>query len=86
MLILCIKSRNLQFKVDSERQIFWETFHGNFYLFPKVLPETFWEEIAKENIFRILFWCLARGSNPGFSSNKPTLYLLDYGDNNIQHK
>ena len=24
------------------------------------------------NIFCILFWCLAWGSNPGFSSNKPT--------------
>ena len=25
--------RDLQFKVDSERQIFWETFHGNFIYF-----------------------------------------------------
>ena len=30
--------------------------------------------------FRILFRCLAWGSNPGFSSNKPTHYLLDHGD------
>ena len=32
--VLCVnfihKWRDLQFKVDSERQIFWETFHGNF--------------------------------------------------------
>ena len=28
----------------------------------------------------ILFRCLAWGLNPGFMSNKPTLYLLDYGD------
>ena len=30
--------------------------------------------------FRILFWCLTWGWNPGFSSNKPTHYLLDHGD------
>ena len=32
--VVCVnfihKWRDLQFKVDSERQIFWETFHGNF--------------------------------------------------------
>ena len=27
-----------------------------------------------------MFWCLAWGSNPGFTSNKTTYYLLDYGD------
>ena len=31
--VVCVnfihKRRDLQFKVDSERQIFWETFHGN---------------------------------------------------------
>ena len=34
----------------------------------------------RRNTFRILFWCLACGSYPGFTSNKPTHYLLDYGD------
>ena len=34
----------------------------------------------QRNIFRILFWCLAWGSNPGFSSNKSRHYLLDHGD------
>ena len=34
----------------------------------------------RRNTFHILFWCLARGSNPGFSSNKPIHYLLDHGD------
>ena len=32
------------------------------------------------NTFRISFWCLTWDSNPGFSSNKPTHYLLDHGD------
>ena len=34
----------------------------------------------RRNTFCILFWCLAWDSNPGFSSNKPTHYLLDHGD------
>ena len=34
----------------------------------------------KKYFFHISIWCLAWGSSPGFSSNKPTYYLLDYGD------
>ena len=34
----------------------------------------------QRNTFCILFCCLALGSNPGFTFNKPTYYLLDYGD------
>ena len=37
-------------------------------------------ENRRRNTFCILFWCLALGSNPGFTSNKPTHYSLDYGD------
>ena len=37
----------------------------------------------RRNTFCILFWCLAWGSNPGLSSNKPKHYLLDYGDYNM---
>ena len=33
----------------------------------------------RRNTFRILFQCLAWGSNPSFTSNKPTDYPLDYG-------
>ena len=36
----------------------------------------------RRNTFHILFWRLAWGSNPGFTSNKPTHYLLDYGEFN----
>ena len=81
--VVCInfihKWRDLQFKVDSERQI-WETFHCNFILHSEFLPEFCWEEIAEEIVFVSRFWCLAWDSNPGFSSNKPTHYLLDHGD------
>ena len=77
-LILYVKWRDLQFKVDSERQIFWETFHCNFYLLSEFLPVICWEEIVAEIFFVFCFdvW----GSNPGFSSNKPTHYPLDHGD------
>ena len=34
----------------------------------------------RRNTFHILFSCLAWGSNPGFSSNKPAHYLLVNGD------
>ena len=37
----------------------------------------------RRNTFDILFWCLAWGSIPGFTSNMATHYLLDYGDFNI---
>ena len=30
--------------------------------------------------FCFLFWCLAWGTTPGFTTNKPTHYLLDHGD------
>ena len=40
---------------------------------------------CRRNTFRISFWCLAWDSNPGFSSNKSTHYLLDQGDF-INHK
>ena len=33
--------------------------------------------------FHISFWCLPWDTNPGFKSNKPTHYLLDYGDLNL---
>ena len=56
--IVCVnfihKWRDLQFKVDSERQIFWETFHGSFNLLSEFLPEICWEEISVEILFIFL--------------------------------
>ena len=78
--VVCVnfihKWRDLQFKVDSEQQIFLRNFSWQFYLLSELLPEICWEEIAKE--IRISFWCLAWDANPGLSSNKPTHYLLDH--------
>ena len=51
------KWRYLQFKVGSERQIFWETFNGNFILLSEFLPEICWKEIAEEILFVFRLWC-----------------------------
>ena len=44
--IVCVnfmhKWRNLQFKVDSERQIFWKTFNDNF-----IYSQSFWQKSAE---------------------------------------
>ena len=74
------KLRDLQFKVDSERHIFWETFHGNFLFTLRVFARNLLRGSRRRNTFRIYFWCLAWNSNPGFSSNKPTHYQLDHDD------
>ena len=57
--VVCVnfrhKWRDLLFKVDSDRQIFWETFHGNSDLPSEFLPEICWEEIAAEILFVFCF-------------------------------
>ena len=57
--VVCVnfinKWRDLLFKVDYERQIFWETFHGSFNSLSKFLPEICWEEIAEEILFVFCF-------------------------------
>ena len=67
-LILYISVGDLQFKGNSDRQIFWETFQDNFIYSQR---EIRWEEITEEILFCILFWWLAWVSNSGFTSNKP---------------
>ena len=53
--VVCVnfihKWRALQFNVDSQRQIFWETFHGNF-IYSQSLC---WEDIAEEILFVFCF-------------------------------
>ena len=56
VLILYISVRDLQFKVDSERQIFFIIYSWEF------LPEICWEEMADELLFVFCFdvWPRAR--------------------------
>ena len=53
--VVCVnfihKWRELQFTVDSERQIFLRNFSWQFYLLSEFLPEICWEEIAEEILF-----------------------------------
>ena len=80
VFIVYISGGDLQFNVDSEQQIFWETCHGNFILRLRVFAGNPPRGNRRRIPFCILFWCLAWGSNPFFTSNKPTHYLLDYSD------
>ena len=56
--VVCVnviyKWRDLQFKVDSKKTWFWETFHGNIYLLSEFLSESCWKEIAEELL--LVFW------------------------------
>ena len=83
--VVCVnfrqKWRDLQFKVDSERQLFWETFAWQFLVTFRVFARNLLRGNRRRNTFRISFRCLAWDSNPGFSSNKPIHYLLEHGDN-----
>ena len=54
--------------------------HGRFLFALRVFVRNLLRGNRRRNTFRILFWCLAWGSNPDFSSNKPTHYLLHYCD------
>ena len=58
VLILYVSGGTYKYKVDSERQIFWKTFHGSFILLSEFLPEICWEEIAEEILF---VFCLMSG-------------------------
>ena len=73
--VVCVnfihKWRDLEFKVDSERQIFLRNFSCQFLLLSKFLPEIWWEEIAEEIFFHISL-------NRGLTCHKPTHYLLDH--------
>ena len=85
--VVCVnfihKWRDLQFNVDSERKIFWRKLSWQFYLILWVFVRNLLGGNRRRNTFRILFWCLAWASNPSFSSNKPTHYLLHHADFNL---
>ena len=65
VLILYIIGGTYCLKSTPNDRFFEKLFHDRFYLLSEFLPEICWEEIAEEIL--------------GFSSNKPTHYLLDHG-------
>ena len=60
------KWKDIQLKVDSERQIFSRSFSWQFYLRFRVIARILLRGNQRRNTFCILFWCLAWGSSPGF--------------------
>ena len=81
--VVCInfihKWRDLQFKIDSKRQIFCETFHGKFIYSPSFCQKSA-ERKSPKKYFSYFVLMSGLGLNPRFSSNKPTHYLLEHGD------
>ena len=55
-------------------------FSWQFYFLSADFWQKLWEEVAVVVIVHLSFWCLTWSLNWGLSSNKPTDYLLDYGD------
>ena len=66
--VVCIK---FIYKIDAERQIFWESFHGNF-----IYSQSFWQKSAESQSPKKYFLYFVFMSNPGFTSNKPTQYQI----------
>ena len=81
VLILYISGGTYSLKsTPNDRFFFFEKLFMEILFTLRVFARNQLRRNRRRNTFRISFWCLAWGSNPGFSSNKPTHYLLDYGD------
>ena len=64
--------RDLQFNADSDRQIFEKLFHGRLIYSQRKSPKKYF----------FSYFVLTRDLEyePGHTSNKPTHFLLDYGE------
>ena len=79
VLILYISGGTFSLKSIPNHRFFEKLFMAILFTL-RVLARNLLRGNRRRNTFRILSWCLAWHSNPGFSSNKPTHYLLDHGD------
>ena len=79
MLILYISGGTYSLKSTPNDRFFEKLFMAIF-----IDSQSFCQKSAErkspKKYFSYLIWCLAWESNPGFSSNKSTHYLLDHGD------
>ena len=75
--------RDLQFKVDFERQIFEKLFHGNFIYSQSFCQKSAERKLQKKYISVNRFRYLTRGLNRGLTSINPTRNLLLYGDHMV---
>ena len=81
VLILYISGGTYILKSTSNDRFFEKLFMA-FVFTLRVFARNLLRENRRRNTFRISFWCLAWDSNHGFTSYKPTHYLLDHGDFN----
>ena len=75
VLILNMIGGDLQFKVDSEWQIFWKSLHANF-----ICSQSFFLKSAERKSPKKYFSYFVLMPGLGLSVNRPTRYLLDHGD------
>ena len=72
--------RDLQFNVDSKRQIFEKLFHGSYIYTQRFCQKSAESKSPKKYFLYYIFddWVGIR--TQAFASNKPTHYMLDHGD------
>ena len=78
------KWQDLQFLKSIPNDRFFEKLFMAISFTLRVFVRNLLRENRRRNTFRISLWCLAWDSNPDFSSNRPTHYLLDHGDSITQ--
>ena len=79
VLILYISGGYYSLK-STPNDIFFEKLYMTILFTHRVFDRNLLRGNRRRNTFRISFRCLAWNLNPGFSSNKPTHYLLHHGD------
>ena len=79
VLILYISGRTYSLKSTPNDRFFEKLFTAILFTL-RIFARNLMIGNRRRNTFRISFWCMAWKSNLGFSSNKPTHYLLDHGD------
>ena len=81
-LMLCVLVLYISGETYSLRSTLNDGFFEKLFMAVLIFSQSFCQKSAEKKSPQkcFLFWCLVWGSNPGFTSNKPTHYLLDYGD------
>ena len=79
MLILYISGGTYSLK-STPNDRFFEKLFMEIFIYSEFLPEICWEKITEEILFVFCFDVWPGATNPGFTSNKPTHYLLDHDE------
>ena len=80
VLILYISGGTYSLKSTPNDRFFEKLYYMAILFTLRVFARILLRGNRRKNTFCISFWFLAWDSNTGFSSNKPTHYLLDHGD------